>query len=160
MMEEKLRSIFKKKFWVGTACFSAIPIAAILMLTVFFLSYFDVMPIFQMRTIHEKLALVFAVSLLVCGSLVGVKRFLLPYARDHRLLKKQEYRVIEGVVLRYDFRDNGGDPPTKVEIPIIRDRVTGEIMELDLGSHLIQNECYLIGYLPNTGIAVIDKRIS
>ena len=159
-MEEKLRSIFKKKFWVGTACFSVIPIAGLLMLTVFLLSHFDVMPIFHMRTIHEKLALVFSVSMLVCGSFVGVKQFLLPYARDHRLLKNKEYRVIEGVVLRYDFWDDGGDPPTKVEIPIIRDRVTGEIMELDLGSHLIQNECYSIGYLPNTGIAVIDKRIS
>ena len=159
-MEEKLRSIFKKKFWVGTACFSVIPIAAILMLTVFLLSYFDVMPIFHMRTIHEKLALVFSVSLLVCGSIVGVKRYLLPCARDYRLLKNKEYRVIEGVVLRYDFRDDGGDPPTRVEIPIVQDRVTGEIMELDLGSYLIQNACYLIGYLPNTGIAVVEKGIS
>jgi hypothetical protein len=57
MMEEKLRPIFKKKFWVGAVCFSVIPIAAILMLTVFLLSYFDVMPIFHMRTIHEKLRL-------------------------------------------------------------------------------------------------------
>ena len=56
--------------------------------------------------------------------------------------------------------DDGGNPPKKVEVPIIQDRVTGEIMELDLGSHLIRNACYLIGYLPNTGIAVIDKRIS
>ena len=160
MMEEKLRSIFIKKFWVGAVCFSVIPIAAILMLTLFLLSYFDVMPIFHMRTIHEKLALVFSVSLFVCGSIVSVKRFLLPYARDHRLLKNKEYRVIEGVVLRYDFRDDGGDPPTKVEVPIIRDRVTGEIMELDLGSFLIQNACYLIGYLSNTGIAVVEKRIS
>ena len=160
VMEEKLRSIFIKKFWVGAVCFSVIPIAAILMLTVFLLSYFDVMQILRMRTVHEKFALAFSVSLLVCGSIVGVKRFLLPYARDHRLLKNKEYRVIEGVVLRYDFRDDGGDPPTKVEVPIIRDRVTGEIMELDLGSHLIQNACYLISYLPNTGIAVINKRIS
>ena len=159
-MEEKLQAVFKKKLWVGALCFSVIPIATILMLTLFLLSYFDVMPIFHMRTIHEKLALVFSVSLFVCGSLIGVKRFLLPYARDHRLLKKQEYRVIEGVVLRYDFRDDGGNPPKKVEVPIIQDRVTGEIMELDLGSHLIRNACYLIGYLPNTGIAVIDKRIS
>ena len=158
-MEEKLRSIFKKKFWVGTACFSVIPIAALLMLTVFLLSYFDVMPILRMRTVHEKFALVFSVSLLVCGSIVSVKRFFLPYMRDHRLLKNKEYRVIEGVVLRYDFRDDGGDPPTTVEIPIIQDRVTGEIMEMDLGSHLIRNACYLIGYLPNTGIAVVVKRL-
>jgi hypothetical protein len=89
-----------------------------------------------------------------------VKRFLLPYMRDHRLLKNKEYRVIEGVVLRYDFRDDGGDPSTTVEIPVIQDRVTGEIMELDLGSYLIQNACYLIGYLPNTGIAVVEKRLS
>lgn len=159
-MEEKLQAVFKKKLWVGALCFSVIPIATILMLTLFLLSYFDVMPIFHMRTIHEKLALVFSVSLLVCGSLVGVKKFLLPYMRDRRLLKNKKYRVIEGVVLRYDFRDDGGDPPTKLEIPVIQDRVTGEIMELDLGSHLIRNACYLIGYLPNTGIAVIDKRIS
>jgi hypothetical protein len=158
-VEEKLRSLLKKKFWIGAVCFSVIPIAAILMLTVFFLSYFDVMPIFQMRTIHANLALVFSVSLLVCGSLIGVKRFLLPYMRDHRLLKNKEYRVIEGVVLRYDFRNDGGDPPTMVEIPIIQDRVTGEILELDLGSYLIQNACYLIGYLPNTGIAVVVKRL-
>lgn len=159
-MEEKLRSLLKKKFWIGAVCFSVIPIAALLMFIMFLLSHLDVIPLFRMRTSHELLALVFSVSLLVCGSLIGVKRFLLPYMRDHRLLKHKEYRVIEGVVLRYDFRDDGGDPPKKVEVPIIRDRVTGEIMELDLGSHLIQNACYLIGYLPNTGIAVIDKRIS
>ena len=159
-MEEKLRSLLKKKFWIGAVCFSIIPIAALLMFIVFLLSHLDVIPLLRMRTSHELLALVFSVSLLMCGSLIGVKRFLLPYARDHRLLKNKEYRVIEGVVLRYDFRDDGGDLPTKVEIPIIWDRVTGEIMELDLGSHLIRNACYLIGYLPNTGIAVIDKRIS
>lgn len=73
--------------------------------------------------------------------------------------EKKEYRVIEGVVLRYDFRNDGGDSPTTVEIPIIQDRVTGEIMELDLGSYLIRNACYSIGYLPNTGIAVVVKRI-
>ena len=159
-MEEKLRSLLKKKFWIGAVCFSVIPIAALLMLVVFLLSHLDVIPLLRMRTSHELLALVFSVSLLMCGSLIGVKRFLLPYMRDHRLLKNKEYRVIEGVVLRYDFRDDGGDPPTKLEIPVLQDRMTGEIMELDLGSHLIRNACYLIGYLPNTGIAVIDKRIS
>ena len=159
-MEEKLRSLLKKKFWIGAVCFSVIPIAALLMLIVFLLSHLDVIPLLRMRTSHELLALVFSVSLLVCGSLIGVKRFLLPYMRDHRLLKNKEYRVIEGVVLRYDFRVDGGDPPTTVEIPVIQDRVTGEIMELNLGSYLIQNACYLIGYLPNTGIAVVEKRIS
>lgn len=158
-MEEKLRSLLKKKFWIGAVCFSVIPIAALLMFIVFLLSHFDVIPLLRMRTSHELLALVFSVSLLVCGSLIGVKRFLLPYMRDHRLLKNKEYRVIEGVVLRYDFRNDGGDPPTMVEIPIIQDRVTGEIMELDLGSYLIRNACYLIGYLPNTGIAVVVKRL-
>jgi hypothetical protein len=158
-VEEKLRSLLKKKFWIGAVCFSVIPIAALLMFIVFLLSHLDVIPLLRMRTSHELLALVFSVSLLVCGSLIGVKRFLLPYMRDHRLLKNKEYRVIEGVVLRYDFRDDGGDPPTRVEIPIVQDRVTGEIMELDLGSYLIQNACYLIGYLPNTGIAVVEKRI-
>jgi hypothetical protein len=158
-VEEKLRSLLKKKFWIGAVCFSVIPIAALLMLIVFLLSHLDVIPLLRMRTSHELLALVFSVSLLVCGSLIGVKRFLLPYMRDHRLLKNKEYRVIEGVVLRYDFRVDGGDPPTTVEIPIIQDRVTGEILELDLGSYLIQNACYRIGYLPHTGIAVVDKRI-
>ena len=159
-MEEKLRSLLKKKFWIGAVCFSVIPIAALQMLIVFLLSRLDGIPLLRMRTSHELLALVFSVSLLVCGSLIGVKRFLLPYMRDHRLLKNKEYRVIEGVVLRYDFRVDGGDPPTTMEIPVIQDRVTGEIMELDLGSYLIQNACYLIGYLPNTGIAVVEKRIS
>jgi hypothetical protein len=159
-VEEKLRSLLKKKFWIGAVCFSVIPIAALLMFIVFLLSHLDVIPLLRMRTSHELLALVFSVSLLVCGSLIGVKRFLLPYMRDHRLLKNKEYRVIEGVVLRYDFRVDGGDPPTTVEIPVIQDRVTGEIMELDLGSYLIQNACYLIGYLPHTGIAVVEKRIS
>jgi hypothetical protein len=158
-VEEKLRSLLKKKFWIGAVCFSVIPIAALLMLVVFLLSHLDVIPLLRMRTSHELLALVFSVSLLVCGSLIGVKRFLLPYMWDHRLLKNKEYRVIEGVVLRYDFRHDGGDPPTMVEIPIIQDRVTGEILELDLGSYLIQNACYLIGYLPNTGIAVVVKRL-
>ena len=159
-MEEKLRSLLKKKFWIGAVCFSVIPIAALLMLVVLLLSHLDVISLLRMRTSHELLALVFSVSLLICGSLIGVKRFLLPYMRDHRLLKNKEYRVIEGVVLRYDFRDDGGDPPTTMEIPVIQDRVTGEIMELDLGSYLIQNACYLIGYLPNTGIAVVEKRLS
>lgn len=158
-MEEKLYSLFKEKFWIGAICLSAISIAALLMFIVFLLSCFDVIPLLRMRTSHELLALVFSVSLLVCGSLIGVKRFLLPYMRDFRLLKQKEWRVIEGVVLRYDFRDDGCDPPTRVEIPIIQDRVTGEILELDLGSYLIQNACYRIGYLPHTGIAVVDKRI-
>lgn len=77
-MEEKLRSVFRRKFWVGALCFSAILIAAILMLTMFLLSHFAVIPFLRMRTSYEMLALVFSVSLLVCGSLVGVKRFLLP----------------------------------------------------------------------------------
>lgn len=159
-MEEKLRSLFKMKFWSEFATFAILPLAAFLLLTVSLISHFDLIPLLHMGASRELLVLALSVCLLVCGSLVGVKRFLLPYMRDHRLLKNKEYRVIEGVVLRYDFRNDGGDPPTMVEIPIIQDRVTGEIMELDLGSHLIRNACYLIGYLPNTGIAVIDKRIS
>ena len=158
-MEEKLYSLFKKKFWIGAICFSAIQLAALLMLIAFLLSHLDVIPLLRMRTSYELLALVFSVSLLVFGSLIGVKKFLLPYMRDHRLLKNKKYRVIEGLVLRYDFRNDGGDPPTMVEIPIIQDRVTGEILELDLGNYLIQNACYRIGYLPHTGIAVVDKRI-
>lgn len=145
-MEEKLRSIFKKKFWVGTACFSVIPIAAILMLTVFLLSYFDVMPIFHMRIIHEKLALVFSVSLLVCGSIVGVKRFLLPYARNHRLLKKQEYCVIEGVVLRYDFRDDGGRPSDKGGDPHHSGQGDGRDHGIGSGQSL-DTECVLLDRL-------------
>ncbi|MBP3570680.1 MAG: hypothetical protein J6M42_01855 [Clostridia bacterium] len=159
-MEDKLRSLFKMKFWSEFATFAILPLAAFLLLTVSLISRFDLIPLLHMGSSRELLVLALSVCLLLSGGVIGVKRFLLPYARDHRLLKNKEYRVIEGVVLRYDFRDDGGDPPTTVEIPIIWDRVTGEIMELDLGSHLIQNACYLIGYLPNTGIAVIDKRIS
>lgn len=159
-MEEKLRSLFKMKFWSEFATFAILPLAALLLLTVSLISRFDLIPLLHMGASRELLVLALSVCLLVCGSLIGVKRFLLPYMRDHRLLKNKEYRVIEGVVLRYDFRNDGGDPPTMVEIPIIQDRVTGKIMELDLGSYLIQNACYLIGYLPNTGIAVVEKRIS
>jgi hypothetical protein len=158
-MEEKLRSLFKMKFWSEFATFAILPLAAFLLLTVSLISHFDLIPLLHMGASRELLVLALSVCLLVCGSLIGVKRFLLPYMRDHRLLKNKEYRVIEGVVLRYDFRNDGGDPPTMVEIPIIQDRVTGEIMELDLGSYLIQNACYLIGYLPNTGISVVVKRL-
>ncbi len=158
-MEEKLRSLFKMKFWSEFATFAILPLAAFLLLTVSLISRFDLIPLLHMGASRELLVLALSVCLLVCGGVIGVKRFLLPYARDHRLLKNKEYRVIEGVILRYDFRNDGGDPPTTVEIPIIRDRVTGEIMELDLGGYLIRNACYLIGYLPNTGIAVVEKRI-
>ena len=159
-MEEKLRSLFKMKFWSEFDTFAILPLAALLLLTVSLISRFDLIPLLHMGASRELLVLALSVCLLLSGGVIGVKRFLLPYARDHRLLKNKEYRVIEGVILRYDFRNDGGDPPKKVEVPIIRDRVTGEIMELDLGSYLIQNACYSIGYLPYTGIAVIDKRIS
>ena len=159
-MEEKLRSLFKMKFWSEFATFAIFPLAAFLLLTVSLISRFDLIPLLHMGASRELLVLALSVCLLLSGGVIGVKRFLLPYARDHRLLKNKEYRVIEGVVLRYDFRDDGGDPSTRVEIPMIQDRVTGEIMEMDLGSHLIQNACYLIGYLPNTGIAVVDRRVA
>lgn len=159
-MEEKLRSLFNMKFWSEFATFAILPLAALLLLTVSLISRFDLIPLLHMGASRELLILALSICLLLSGGVIGVKRFLLPYARDRRLLKNKEYRVIEGVVLRYDFRNDGGDPPSTVENPIIQDRVTGEILELDLGSHLIQNACYLIGYLPNTGIAVIDKRIS
>ena len=158
-MEEKLRSLFKMKFWSEFATFAILPLAAFLLLTVSLISRFDLIPLLHMGASRELLVLALAVCPLLSGGVIGVKRFLLPYMRDHRLLKHKEYRVIEGVVLRYDFRNGGSDPPTTVEIPIIRDRVTGEIMEMDLGSHLIRNACYLIGYLPNTGIAVVVKRL-
>jgi hypothetical protein len=158
-MEEKLRSLFKMKFWSEFATFAILPLAAFLLLTVSLISHFDLIPLLHMGASRELLVLALSVCLLLSGGVIGVKRFLLPYARDHRLLKNKEYRVIEGVVLRYDFRNDGGDPPSTVEIPIIQDRVTGEILELDLGSYLIQNACYRIGYLPHTGIAVVDKRI-
>ena len=159
-MEEKLRALFKTKFWSEFCIFAIIPFAALLLLAASLISHFDLIPLLRMGVSRELLVLALSVCLLVCCNLIGVKRFLLPYMRDHRLLKHKEYRVIEGVVLRYDFRYDGGDPPTMVEIPIVQDRVTGEILELDLGSYLIQNACYLIGYLPNTGIAVVEKRIS
>jgi hypothetical protein len=147
------------KFWSEFATFAILPLAALLLLAVSLISHFDLIPLLHMGASRELLVLALSVCLLLSGGVIGVKRFHLPYARDHRLLKNKEYRVIEGVVLRYDFRVDGGDPPTTVEIPIIQDRVTGEILELDLGSYLIQNACYLIGYLPNTGIAVVVKRL-
>ena len=158
-MEEKLSAQFKLKFWSVFCIFAIIPFAALLLLAVSLISHFDLIPLLRIGASRELLVLALSVCLLMCGGVLGVKKFLLPYMRDHRLLKNKEYRVIEGVVLRYDFRNDGGDPPTRVEIPIIQDRVTGEILELDLGSYLIQNACYRIGYLPHTGIAVVDKRI-
>ena len=158
-MEEKLRSLFKMKFWSEFCTFAILPLAAFLLLTVSLISRFDLIPLLHMGASRELLVLALAVCLLLSGGVIGVKRFFLPYARHHRLLKNKEYRVIEGVVRRYDFRDDGGDPPTKLEIPVFQDRVTGEIMKMDPGSYLIRNACYLIGYLPNTGIAVVEKRI-
>jgi hypothetical protein len=158
-MEEKLLYKLKERY---TETLVGMLILVCIVLFLFLGSLFAVLDVFtwfELDDAYEIGALVLS-SLFMCASIVGFFALNLPYMRDRRMLMRGEYRVIEGVVLRYDFRDDGGDPPTRVEIPIVQDRVTGEIMELDLGSYLIQNACYLIGYLPNTGIAVIDKRIS
>jgi hypothetical protein len=157
-MEEKLLYKLKERY---TETLVGMLILVCIVLFLFLGSLFAVLDVFtwfELDDAYEIGALVLG-SLFMCASIVGFFALNLPYMRDRRMLMRGEYRVIEGVVLRYDFRDDGGDPPTRVEIPIVQDRVTGEIMELDLGSYLIQNACYLIGYLPNTGIAVVEKRI-
>lgn len=159
-MEEKLYSLFKKKFFAELICFLIVPFVALVLLIVSLLSRMDVISLRHIGDTHELLALTISVCLLVCGSLIGFRKFLLPYVRDYRLLKRKEYRVIQGIVLRYDFRNDGADPPTRLEIPVIQDTETGEIVELDLGRYLIQNACYQICFLPRCKIAVIEKRIS
>lgn len=102
-MEEKLRALFKTKFWSEFCIFAIIPLAALLLLTVSLISRFGLIPLLHMGASRELLVLAISVCLLLSGGVIGVKRFLLPYARDHHLLKNKEYRVIESVVLRYDF---------------------------------------------------------
>lgn len=158
-MEEKLLYKLKERY---TETLVGLLILVCIVLFLFLGSLFAVLDVFTWFELDDACeigALVLS-SLFMCASIVGFFALNLPYMRDRRMLMRGEYRVIEGVVLRYDFRDDGGEPSTTREIPVIRDTQTGEILELDLGGDLIQNACYRIGYLPNTRTAVVETRIS
>ena len=158
-MEERLLQNLKNRYRFVLIGEMILLVVVVLGIIAALLSYLNVISWMDiMGGVDIKVQCICA-ALLLGMSIAGAVA-LVPYKKDLDLIRRHEYRVIEGVVLRYDFRNDGGDPPTTVEIPIIQDRVTGEIMELDLGSYLIQNACYRIGYLPNTGIAVVEKRIS
>ena len=157
-MEERLLQNLKNRYRFVLIGEMILLVVVVLGIIAALLSYLNVISLMDiMGGVDIKVQCICA-ALLLGMSIAGAVA-LVPYKKDLDLIRRHEYRVIEGVVLRYDFRNDGGDPPTMVEIPIIQDRVTGEIMELDLGSYLIRNACYLIGYLPNTGIAVVEKRI-
>ena len=157
-MEERLLQNLKNRYRFVLIGEMILLVVVVLGIIVALLSYLNVISWMDiMGGVDIKVQCICA-ALLLGMSIAGAVA-LVPYKKDLDLIRRHEYRVIEGVVFRYDFRNDGGDPPTMVEIPIIQDRVTGEIMELDLGSYLIQNACYLIGYLPNTRIAVVEKRI-
>ena len=158
-MEERLLQNLKNRYRFVLIGEMILLVVVVLGIIAALLSYLNVISWMDlMGGVDIKVQCICA-ALLLGMSIAGAVA-LVPYKKDLDLIRRHEYRVIEGVVLRYDFRNDGGDPPTMVEIPIIQDRVTGEIMELDLGSYLIQNACYRIGYLPNTKIAVVDKRFT
>ena len=158
-MEERLLQNLKNRYRFVLIGEMILLVVVVLGLIAALLSYLNVISWMDiMGGVDIKVQCICA-ALLLGMSIAGAVA-LVPYKKDLDLIRRHEYRAIEGVVLRYDFRNDGGDPPTMVEIPIIQDRVTGEIMELDLGSYLIQNACYRIGYLPNTKIAVVDKRFT
>lgn len=158
-MEEKLLQNLKNRYRFVLIGEMILLVVVVLGIIAALLSYLNVISWMDiMGGVDIKVQCICA-ALLLGMSIAGAVA-LVPYKKDLDLIRRHEYRVIEGVVLRYDFRDDGADPPTTVEIPIIQDRKTGEVIELDLGSYLIQNACYLIGYLPNTKIAVVDKRFT
>ena len=120
------------------------------------LSYADLIEMIEMKEDAELKALLASVVFFL-GAVVASIVVLLPFLRDYRSIRKHEYRVIEAIFVRYDFRKTGGENSDMRAIPLFCDTLTREILTFDWEEELIQDECYRIGYLPNTKTAVIEK---
>lgn len=156
-MEEKLCSQLKKRY--TTILWSTIILISI---TTFLfvssaLTYFDIIIVINIEKDLELLFLCFA-GVLEIGIIIGFFFLSIPYIHDYKLVKNKKYRIISGIVLRFDFYDDGADPPTTHSIPVIQDLDTGEILKIELDQDVENGEIYLIYYLQNTKTAVVAPK--
>ena len=156
-MEEKLCSRLKKRY--TTILWSAIILISIttFLLVTSALTYFDIIIIINIEKGLELLFLCFA-GVLEIGIIIGFFCLSVPYIRDYKRIKNKEYRMINGIVLRFDFYDDGAEPPTTHSIPVIQDSDTGEILKIELDQDVDSGETYLIYYLQNTKTAVVAPK--
>jgi len=96
--------------------------------------------------------IIFIVVLTV--TILGMK----PFFRDMKLVKMEKYDNITGKIVKYRRVVHGGDPDTITYYPTIRD-INKEWIEVEVKAEKTElNQIYHCVYLPNTKIAVCEKR--
>ena len=156
-MEEKLRYRLKEQ------CSSIMHGMALLVLIAVFLfagsllSYLEIINIVKMER-HGWLILCFN-GLFLIGSLLGSFIACVPYILDFQSIKKKTYKIINVVVLHFDFYQDGIEPPNTHCIPVFKDLQTGEIFKIVLDRDVESGECYTLCLLPRTKVTVVVKKI-
>jgi len=96
--------------------------------------------------------IIFIVVLTV--TILGMK----PFFKDMKLVKMEKYDNITGKIVKYRRVVHGGDPDTITYYPTIRD-INKEWVEVEVKAEKTElNQIYHCVYLPNTKIAVCEKR--
>ena len=117
------------------------------------LTYFDVISIVELNEQNKLIILIFT-AILEAGAIVGTLVSMIPYACDYQLIKKEKFKVIHGIVNRFEFYMEGTEPPTTYAVPVIEDLHTGEILKTELDQNVEIGDRCLICFLPRTKIAV------
>ena len=120
------------------------------------LTYLDIVTLVEMTEQNRLLILVFS-CVLEGVSIASVVALTVVFYMDYRLIRTEGFRVIDGVVLRFEFGQEGTEPPISYRVPIVRDLRTGESLALTLDREVNPGERYLIYYLTRTKIAVVLK---
>jgi hypothetical protein len=120
------------------------------------LTYLDIVSLVDMNEQNKLLVLVFS-CVFEAASIAAVVAVTVVFYMDYRLIRTESFRVIDGVISRFEFGEEGTEPPISYRVPIVKDLKSGESLALTLDREVNTGERYLIYYLPRTKIAVIFK---
>ena len=162
-MEERLLQNLKNRYRFVLIGEMILLVVVVLGIIAALLSYLNVISWMDiMGGVDIKVQCICA-ALLLGMSIAGTVT-LVPYKKDLDLIRRHECRVIEATFVRFDYRRSNDEDRHLDAVPLFQDTLTREIVTFSIDEKeyemLERDACYRIGYLPNTKIAVVDKRFT
>ena len=108
---------------------------------------------------HKNKSFLLAIFFTICTIVLFVLavKELLPYFRDWKYVKNDEFLIFIGEVEGYKVITYSSDPPTTEKFPIVKNISNNEVVTLNVDDTKERMK-YKFAYLPNTKLAIILEK--
>lgn len=149
-MEKRLYDTFKEKF-IQIAAISIISLILVSIICIYCLVDF-------FNGLERAHTMLFMLIIEVFVIVLCIKQ-LFPFFLDCKLVRKNQFQILDGVVVDFIFSQDATENPTTYTYPIIEDNKTGFKVRLNLDKNVKYEGHYLIYYLPKTKIGIVIKEL-